>query len=58
MAEMVDVHASKECEVLIRADNGLVWINVDGVCRLRVKCDPDTVILFNKQENKRNPGDD
>lgn len=32
---MVDVTGPEQVEVLIRNDGKVIWINVDGVCRLR-----------------------
>lgn len=34
--QMIDITEPQEVEVLIREDHKTLWINVDGVCRLRV----------------------
>lgn len=36
MEEMVDLSNPTDVEVLIRQDGKTLWINVDGVCRLRI----------------------
>lgn len=32
----IDITAPQAIEVLIRADGGVLWVNVDGICRLRI----------------------
>lgn len=34
--QMFDLNDSKEVEIQIRSDGKAVWVNVDGVCRVRV----------------------
>jgi hypothetical protein len=33
--ELVDISSPKDVEVQVREDGKVMWINVDGVCRLR-----------------------
>ena len=32
---MIDLTAPEIVEVLVRSDGKVIWINIDGVCRLR-----------------------
>lgn len=32
---MLDVTAPEEVEIQIRVDGKVVWVNIDGVCKLR-----------------------
>jgi hypothetical protein len=32
----LDISSPEKVEVLVRADRKVLWINVDGVCRLRI----------------------
>ena len=36
VGEQLDITGAKIVEVSIRSDGKVIWINVDGVCRLRV----------------------
>jgi hypothetical protein len=33
---MKDITAPEEVEILIKEDGKVIWINVDGICELRV----------------------
>jgi hypothetical protein len=37
-----DVKALQGAEIAIRRDGRVVWINVDGVCRMRILLEPST----------------
>lgn len=34
-SSIIDITEPERVEVLIRADKKVIWINVDGICRLR-----------------------
>jgi hypothetical protein len=34
--ELVDITGPTHVEVLLREDRSVLWINVDGICRLRI----------------------
>jgi hypothetical protein len=34
--QMIDITAPSLAEIQIRSDGAVLWINVDGVCRLRI----------------------
>jgi hypothetical protein len=36
--QMLDITAPEIVEVQIRSDGTVLWVNVDGVCRLRICC--------------------
>lgn len=36
MGEQLDITGAKRVEVRVRDDGCVVWVNVDGLCRLRV----------------------
>lgn len=35
IGQMVDINAPAVVQVQIRADRKVLWVNIDGVCRLR-----------------------
>ncbi len=41
---MEDKHDVKQCEISIRGDGKVVWVNIDGVCELRVHRAEEIVI--------------
>lgn len=46
MSQIIEVIAPKQVEVTLRADGKVLWVNVDGVCRLRIgQIVPGTVEL-------------
>lgn len=38
-----DIAAKKEVEIVIREDSLVLWINIDGICRVRVVTNGITV---------------
>ena len=47
----VDIAEAETVEVLIRADGSVVWINVDGLCRLRACRVKNIVINDERHKN-------
>jgi hypothetical protein len=41
---MIDITAPAVVEVSVRNDGKVVWINIDGICRLRA-CQIETLII-------------
>lgn len=48
---MIDIAGAKLVEIQIDNDGQVVWINVDGVCQLRVS-KPEHVIVMDDRENE------
>jgi hypothetical protein len=42
--QMIDITAPDVVEVSIREDGTVIWINVDGICKLRVCQIPNLVV--------------
>jgi hypothetical protein len=36
VTEMLDINGPEQVEVLLRADHKVLWVNIEGICRLRV----------------------
>jgi len=34
--QMLDITAPEQVQVLVNVDGSVLWVNIDGVCRLRV----------------------
>lgn len=49
--EMLDITQPEEVEVLVRADRKVLWVNVDGQCKLRICRIKNLTII---EESKRN----
>ena len=43
---MTDIFSAGDVEIVVRADSKIAWVNVDGVCVLRI-CD------INKTEHRK-----
>jgi len=52
LPEQIDLHDSKVVELVIRDDGKVVWVNVDGVCRLRV-CRIESLVIEDQRKKKR-----
>ena len=35
VVSMLDITAPEAVEIVIRADGKVIWVNIDGLCRLR-----------------------
>lgn len=51
--QLVDINGPEVVEIKIRNDGKVVWINVDGICRLRA-CQIKQLIL---EDDRRNDDD-
>ena len=51
--EMIDITKPKFVEIEIRKDGQVVWINIDGICQLRVcRIGKDRLVIKdNRKEN-------
>lgn len=50
--QMIDINSPEVVEVSINEDGTKLWVNVDGICRLRVYQSQSPIILC--QEGKDN----
>ena len=49
--EMLDITGANEVEIEVRHDNSVIWVNVDGVCALRI-CRIKRVTLIGSRPSK------
>lgn len=47
-----DVPATYEAAVLVSRNGGFIWINVDGMCAMRIKCNPGVTISIDDTRGK------
>jgi len=47
---MLDITGANTVELQVRGDGKVVWVNVDGVCALRI-CRIDEVIVNDERED-------
>lgn len=50
--EQLDFHDSKIVEIVVRDDSRVVWVNVDGVCRLRV-CRIEKLVVTDQRKKRK-----
>jgi hypothetical protein len=50
--QLLDITGAEHVEVLIRDDRKVIWVNVNGICRLRV-CQIETLVV----NDERFPGE-
>lgn len=46
--EMLDITAPQVIEVEVREDGKVLWINIDGICRLRV-CQINELVITDRR---------
>lgn len=51
MSDLVDIADSKVVEIEIRDDGKVLWVNVDGVCRLRFY-EPGEIIIIDHRKKQ------
>ncbi len=51
--EMIDITAPSHVEIKIRGDGKVLWVNVDGICKLRV-CQIKELELIDERESLKN----
>jgi hypothetical protein len=49
MGNLVDLNPTREVEIQIRSDSKVVWVNVDGVCRLRLNIADPAILQLNDE---------
>lgn len=58
LPETVDVTAPRDVEIRIREDGRVIWINIDGLCRLRACQISKLTLCDDRQPKQRRRHDD
>ena len=53
--DMIDITSDLEVEIAIRDDGEVVWVNVDGICRLRVYKTVQSKLVIRDDRIQRDP---
>jgi hypothetical protein len=52
--DMIDITGPGVVEVTVREDGSVLWINVDGICRLRI-CQIQQRLIIDDQRGRDRP---